>query len=235
MVVLRCTQQLLFRLKQLGEEPRVRSTTRLGDWHGNLLRMGNRHAALFISERSRLPVLIPIREASRLRMTFPDAVGLALAALGVPVDAVEQERLQVSEVALGRTSSRSLPGSLTDFSFSARTRFITDRRETLEHIVRSPRRNAADRAVQGSSPDHRHAHAVRCAMSHAATGRRASLRSRHFPGALGRVQASLAGLGASRSGPARRAPRAGTHRIDAALGSLSAYSHARKRLPLLAS
>ena len=80
MVVLRCTQQLLFRLKQLREEPRVRSTTRLGDWYGNLLRMGHRHALLFISERTRLPELIPVREASRLRTAFPGAVCQAMAA-----------------------------------------------------------------------------------------------------------------------------------------------------------
>ena len=74
MVVLRCTQQLLLRLKQFDDAPAVRSTTRLGDWYGNLLRMGNRHALLFISERSRLPVVFPIGEAKRLGTVFPDAV-----------------------------------------------------------------------------------------------------------------------------------------------------------------
>ena len=136
MVVLRCTQQLLFRLKRFDDAPAVRSTTRLGDWYGNLLRMGNRHALLFISERSRLPVLIPVREANRLRTAFPDAVCLALGTVGVPADAIEQERAQMSEIAFGRTSSRSLLGSLTDFSFLARTRFVTARDEPLEKIAR---------------------------------------------------------------------------------------------------
>ncbi|MGH9159645.1 MAG: DUF6933 domain-containing protein [Vicinamibacteraceae bacterium] len=54
MVVLRCTQQLLVRLKQFDDPPPVESTTRLGDWCGNILRMGRRHALIFISERSRL-------------------------------------------------------------------------------------------------------------------------------------------------------------------------------------
>ena len=70
MVVLRCTQALLLRLKQFDDTPDVRSTTKLGDWYGNLIRMGNRHVLLFISERSRLPVMIPMREANRLRSTF---------------------------------------------------------------------------------------------------------------------------------------------------------------------
>ena len=83
MVVLRCTQQLLVRLKQFDDLPPIESTTRLGDWYGNILRMGRRHAVIFISERSRLPVLIPIREANRLRAVFPDAVCQMLAAVGV--------------------------------------------------------------------------------------------------------------------------------------------------------
>jgi hypothetical protein len=67
MVVLRCTQQLLFRRRQFDDAPAVRSTTRLGHWYGNLLRIGSRHVSLFISERSRPPALIPAREASRLQ------------------------------------------------------------------------------------------------------------------------------------------------------------------------
>ena len=51
MVVLRCTQRLLLRLKQFDDEPPVRSTTRLGDWYGNVLHMGRRHALIFLSER----------------------------------------------------------------------------------------------------------------------------------------------------------------------------------------
>jgi len=70
MVVLRCTQRLLLRLKQFDDETSARSTTRLGDWYGNVLHMGQRHVLIFISERSRLPILIPIREANRLAAAF---------------------------------------------------------------------------------------------------------------------------------------------------------------------
>jgi hypothetical protein len=56
MVVLRCTHKLLARLKQTDTLPVVESTTRLGDWYGNILQIGRRQHLLFISERSRLPV-----------------------------------------------------------------------------------------------------------------------------------------------------------------------------------
>ena len=98
MVVLRCTKQLLLRLKQFDDAAVVPSTTRLGDWYGNLIRMGNRHVLLFISERSRLPVMIPVRQANRLRTTFPDAVCQMLAAVGVPAAAIDRERLEMSRI-----------------------------------------------------------------------------------------------------------------------------------------
>jgi hypothetical protein len=136
MVVLRCTRQLLFRLKQSDEEPSNRSTTRLGDWYGHLIRMGRRHVLIFISEESRLPVLIPIRAANRLRTVFPDAVCQMLAAVGVsPADIVD-ERLRMSEMAYGRTKSRSLLGTLNDFSFGVDADFMTARHESLEDIAR---------------------------------------------------------------------------------------------------
>ena len=39
MVVLRCTQKLLARLKQADNLPVVESMTRLGDWYGNILQL----------------------------------------------------------------------------------------------------------------------------------------------------------------------------------------------------
>ena len=42
MVVLRCTQKLLVRLKQADNQATGESTTRLGDWYGNILQLGPR-------------------------------------------------------------------------------------------------------------------------------------------------------------------------------------------------
>jgi len=117
MVVLRCTQQLLIRLKQVDALPTIESTTRLGDWYGNTLQMGRRRALIFISERSRLPVVIPIRDANRLRSVFPEAVCRMLEVIGIPAADITVERLRMSSVSFGRTRSRSLLGTLNDFSF----------------------------------------------------------------------------------------------------------------------
>ncbi len=119
MLVLRCTQKLLVRLKQAANLPAVESTTRLGDWYGNILRIGRRQHLLFISERSRLSVVLPITDSKRLSTVFPDAVCERLSIVGVAAAAIANERTRMSEVAFGRTRNRSLLGTMNDFAFMA--------------------------------------------------------------------------------------------------------------------
>ena len=115
----------------------MESTTRLGDWYGNTLRMGRSHALIFISERSRLPVLIPIRDANRLPSVFPDAVCQMLALVGVPDTDIADERARMSEVSFGRTRSRSLLGTLNDFAFMIGTSpSLPAKEQSLEEMAR---------------------------------------------------------------------------------------------------
>ncbi len=137
MLVLRCTQALLARLKQADNLAAVESTTRLGDWYGNILQIGRRQHLLFISERSRLPVVIPIREGKRLAEVFPDAVCEVLGDVGVAAEDVADERSRMSEIAFGRTRNRSLLGTLNDFAFMAQS--VNARRlepESRKELVR---------------------------------------------------------------------------------------------------
>jgi hypothetical protein len=136
MVVLRCTRQLLTRLKHPDEDTSAQSTTRLGDWYGTLIRFGRRPVLLFISERSRLPVLLPARDADRLPVAFPMAVFGTLMGLGVPAAAVEQERSSMLPVGIGPTQSRSLLASLNEFAFLARADFITRSDWTFDAVAR---------------------------------------------------------------------------------------------------
>lgn len=119
MVVLRCTQKLLVRLTRADVSPGQESTTRLGDWYGNILRIGRQQHLLFISEHSRLPVIIPIREARRLETIFSDTVCAAMSAVGVASDDIADERSRMSTIAFGKTRNRSLLGTLNDFAFMA--------------------------------------------------------------------------------------------------------------------
>jgi hypothetical protein len=59
-----------------------------------------------------------------------------LAAVGVSATDIGEERSRMSEIVYGRTKSRSLLGTLNDFSFGARVPFIAARHESLEDIAR---------------------------------------------------------------------------------------------------
>jgi hypothetical protein len=50
----------------------VESTTRLGDWYGDVLRLGSTQYLIFISEHSRLAVVLPARNAKALPAILPD-------------------------------------------------------------------------------------------------------------------------------------------------------------------
>lgn len=153
MVVLRCTRKLLERLKQADDLPPVESTTRLGDWYGNLLRIGHRQLLLFISERSRLPVILPAQDAKRLPLVFADAVCERLAIVGVPPADIAAERLRMREMAFGRTRSRSLLGTMNDFSFMAQ---VGDARRSEPESPEELMRFLADTPIlllKGASPN----------------------------------------------------------------------------------
>ena len=70
-----------------------------------------------------------------------------LAAVGVPAAAIEHERLEISEIAFSRTESRSLFGSLNDFSLMVCTHFITSRNDWLERIARELAESPLDLAL----------------------------------------------------------------------------------------
>src|SRR4051794_20071287 len=94
MVILRCTRKLLVRLRLVADLRPVESTTKLGDWYGNVFQIGRRQHLLFISEQSRLPVVLRITESKRLRTVFPDAVCERLAIVGVAAADIAEERMR---------------------------------------------------------------------------------------------------------------------------------------------
>jgi hypothetical protein len=73
MVVLRCTQKLLARLKRADNLAAIESTTRLGDWYGKILQLGRRSTRS--SSANGLLAVIRIREGKRLASVFPGTRG----------------------------------------------------------------------------------------------------------------------------------------------------------------
>ncbi|HET6569243.1 MAG TPA: hypothetical protein VFG50_14845 [Rhodothermales bacterium] len=119
MVIIRGTKKLLKRMAPITPEPPA-STTRLGDWTGNLYGVGHQRYVLFIAERTRLPVVIPARGLKNVEQHLSDALGKVLQALGIPLQAIRAEQQAMSEAAIAPTNSRSLLSTMNDLGYALR-------------------------------------------------------------------------------------------------------------------
>ena len=135
MVVVRCTRKLLARvLPPVIREP-PRSTTVLGDWYGNLVAARPTHVVVFLSQRSRLPVLLPGQGMRHLTGRFADAVASVLGDIGVSSAAIQQERARMSEIVFARTDSRSMLASMNDFVINLKWLLQREPQWTLRQIA----------------------------------------------------------------------------------------------------
>jgi hypothetical protein len=115
------TKKLLDRVKQpiveLGDVP----STVLGNWHATAL-FWKPHVALFVNDRTLLPVFVALAPAATLAQRFPDQLGRVLEAIAVPIEFVLQELAAMSDVSYDKTRDRSVVGSMTEFAFMANWR-----------------------------------------------------------------------------------------------------------------
>ena len=125
MVVIRGTQKLLRRVGP-GAPVASPSTTRLGDWVGNLVGVRHQRIVLFISEHSRLPVVLPARDLRNVAHQLPLAMGAVLEALGISHVAIRDEQRAMAESMIAPTNNRSLLGTLTDLSHSLKWRLAEE-------------------------------------------------------------------------------------------------------------
>jgi hypothetical protein len=134
MVVFRCTRKLLDRIGAPIATVEHRSTTRLGDWYATLVFARPQQLVLAISENSRLPVLVAARELTTLRERFSDAVALILRDLDVCADAIKNERAAMQDFVIGATQSRSLLGSLNDYTVHVKWSLVARPELTLHEL-----------------------------------------------------------------------------------------------------
>lgn len=115
MFVLRCTRKLL---ERTGPPSPVTapSTTALGDWFAQPIAVGRQRLILLASEHSRLPVVMPGRDAKNLARNLPTMLAEVLDGLGAPMEAVVREIEAMSEAVIAVTNNRSVLGTMNDFS-----------------------------------------------------------------------------------------------------------------------
>lgn len=115
MVVIRCTRKLLDRLAH-GRRSAVSSTTALGDWYATILFTRPQHVVLLVNAMTRLPVVIPARDSSRLPLRFAENLADVLTAFQIPAEVITAELREMQNVTFATTASRSVLGTMNDYA-----------------------------------------------------------------------------------------------------------------------
>jgi hypothetical protein len=94
------------------------ATTVMGDWYANVL-FWKPQLALFVDERTLLPVVVPLAPAATVIARFPESVAAVLAALGTPQSFIDAELAMMTDHQLQPTRNRSVLGTMNDFAVLA--------------------------------------------------------------------------------------------------------------------
>jgi hypothetical protein len=118
MYTLHCTQKLLARIKEPTTAAVPTATTALGNWYATAL-LWKPQVALFVNESSRLPLFMPLAPAKTLAARFPLHLEALLIAHGAPAGFAAHEVAAMTEVTVAKTASRSIVGTMNDFTWLA--------------------------------------------------------------------------------------------------------------------
>lgn len=115
MVVFRCTRKLLERLPDAAASVSARSTTALGDWYFTLVFAKPQWLLLGVSEKSRLPIVLPARELRTMTPRFREALERVVYNLAISQEAIAAERRSMEQIEIARTTDRHVVGSVNEF------------------------------------------------------------------------------------------------------------------------
>jgi hypothetical protein len=90
----------------------------LGDWYAKVVATHPRHLVLCTNAQTLLCVVIPLAPGDRLREKFAAAARTRLSQIPAPPAARAAEIEALTEVRLGRATSRSVLSSMTQFGFA---------------------------------------------------------------------------------------------------------------------
>jgi len=116
----RCARRLIDKLQASVVVDPPQPTTILGDWYGNVLFSAYHRLIVFVSERSLLPVIMPLREGKELLPNFRSRLSELLLHLGVSENAVSLELAEMRQASIAKTANPSLLGTMNDFIKNAK-------------------------------------------------------------------------------------------------------------------
>ena len=116
MFYLHCSTQLLDRVNSGLSEPAGTGGNILGNWYAKAI-FSKPQVALFVNERTLLPVLMPLAPASSLVERFPQYLFKVLLSQGVSESFMQQELNYLDEVVYCKSTNRSIIGILNMFTY----------------------------------------------------------------------------------------------------------------------
>jgi hypothetical protein len=117
-LIVRATKKLLDRIGPPSRDEGEHSTTLMGQWYATAM-FWKPQVALFVSEPTLLPVLMPLAPAATLLARFPQQLAAVLAAHGTPGAVIDEEQRQMRDRRLAKTSNRSVIGIMNEFTLLA--------------------------------------------------------------------------------------------------------------------
>ena len=134
MVTLRCTKKLLRQLRTAPASEPCSPTTALGDWYANILLTRAHPLVLCVSDQSLLSVILAARELDTLASRFQKADREHLLVLGASPQDVEREAVEMHQIELGPTASRSVLGSMRELTFAVEDELQRGRFPTIKEL-----------------------------------------------------------------------------------------------------
>ncbi len=139
------TKKLLDRLKMPVNEAVVEPSTTLGNWYASPI-LWRPQIALFVNEKTFLPVFVPLAPAATLLTRLPAAVQSTLPALGIDPRFVTTEIGSMANVSVAKTSNRQVLGVMNELAFQAEvsrahgfdTSDLTALSVDIAHVLLSP-------------------------------------------------------------------------------------------------
>jgi hypothetical protein len=117
-LVVHATKKLAQRIGGFNAPAEQEPVPRLGAWYANVM-IWRPQAALFVSQTTLLPVLMPMAPASTLLSRFPAELAAVLREHDVPSEVIESELSTLATTNIVPTASRSLLGVMNEYIFLA--------------------------------------------------------------------------------------------------------------------
>jgi hypothetical protein len=117
-LIVRATKKLLDRAGPPSLGTGEQSTTLMGQWYATAM-FWKPQVALFVSEPTLLPVLMPLAPAATLLARFPQQLAAVLAAHETPDAVIDEEQRQMRDRRLAKTANRSVVGIMNQFTYLA--------------------------------------------------------------------------------------------------------------------